>query len=410
MLAEAGSDSPQAGNEAGMNEIGWHVRLGIGIVLAAMAAFAVRVDILNNWAYGMTITPELASVMVLAAIGVAALPVVASIMGWNPFLRATTLLFVALTIWAAANAYSAKQGANILAAEGAQQRYEDARKDAAAARKEAEDARNEAAVIGEAVSASALSDMVKQAQTKMDELAARAKEIGSVCATNKKCQAAESELAALTSRLGQAKSKEEALARADKADAKVRDAKGEAKSGPAEASMLATVIAKSIGMNAADVARNIAIALTALSIIATQCAALLGGKAASLIASALKILTKESVAARKQKPRPEGRPPKARRKAVPKQRSGSNVIEFDAARHSVERWLESTNGSGEMRGGDALKAYKRSGGNRLSAHDFQDILTDILGAEAIVKRSSGYVIRGRSLRAPANLKLAINNN
>jgi hypothetical protein len=401
MLAEAGQKRLDAGKEAAMNEIGWRVRLGIGLVLAAMAAFAVRVDILNNWAYGMTITPELASVMVLAAAGVAALPVAASITGWNPFLRATTLLFVALTIWAAANAYSAKQGANILAAEGAQQRYEDARKDAAAARDEAAAARKEAAAIGEQVSASGLTDMVKQAQTKLDELSGRAKEIGSTYAANKKCQTAEAELAALTSRLGQAKSKEEALARADRADMKVREAKGEAKSGPAEASMLATVIAKAFGLNAADVARDIAITLTALSIIATQCAALLGGKAASLIAGALKIRAKEVPAARKQKPRPEGRPPKARRKTVPKQRSGSNVIKLDTSRNSVERWLESTNGDGEMRGGDALKAYKRSGGGRLSAEEFQDILTDILGTDAIVKRSSGYIIRGGSLRAPA---------
>jgi hypothetical protein len=264
--------------QAKMHETGWRVRLGIGLVLAAMAAFAVRADILNNWAYGMTITPELASVMVLAAAGVAALPVAAAITGWNAFLRATTFLFVALTIWAAANAYSAKQGANILAAEGAQQRYEDARKDAAAAREEAAAARKEAAAIGEPVSVSALTDMVKQAGTRLDELSGRAKEIGSVCAANKKCQGAEAELAALTSRLGQARSKEDALARADRADAKVREAKGEAKSGPVEASMLATVISKSVGMNAADVARNIAIALTGLSIIATQCAALLGGK------------------------------------------------------------------------------------------------------------------------------------
>jgi hypothetical protein len=396
--------------QAAMNETGWRVRLGIGIVLAAMAAFAVRADILNNWAYGMTITPELASVMVLAAAGVAALPVAASITGWNLFLRATTFLFVALTIWAAANAYSAKQSANILAAEGAQQRYEDARKDAAAAREEAASARKEAAAIGEAVSAGALTDMVKQAQTKLDELSGRAKEIGSTCAAHKKCQAAEAELAALTSRLGQARSKEEALSRADRADAKVREAKGEALSGPAEASMLATVIAKSLGVNAADVARNIAIALTALSIIATQCAALLGGKAANLIASALKFRTREApLRPEKPKPKPEG--PSKRRRRGRKQSLGTNVVKLDAVRKTAQQWLDNaTDNCGEMRGGDALKSFKRCAGRaaaNMTAEEFQALLTDILGADAILKRSSGYIVRGRSIKAPT-LKIVAN--
>jgi hypothetical protein len=45
----------------------------------------------------------------------------------------------------------------------------------------------------------------------------------------------------------------------------------------------------------------------------------------------------------------------------------------------------------------------------MTADEFQAIITDILGKESAVKRASGYVIVGRSLRAAGNLKLAVNN-
>lgn len=397
-----------------MGEVGWRIRLVVGIALAAIAALAVRVDIINNYSYGVTISEELATVMVLAALCVIVLPVVASLTHWNAFLRTSTALFVALTVWAAANAYSNKQGANIRAAEGAQQRYEDAQKDAETARKEAADARKEAAVITETGSASELADMIKQAQVKVDGLTSRAADIGRACALYKPCNEADSDLRILRDRLGKAKSKEEALARAKEADAKVKQAKGEAKDGPAEASMLATVIAKLLKLDAADIARHFAVALTILSIIGTQCAALLGGKAAGLIAGALKIRAQEASqrpAKPVRRPRPEGVSPKGRKKSAPKSKPGSNVVRFDSAKKkSVEHWLDSsTSGWGEMRQGDALKAYKRAG-ERITADEFQAIIIEILGKEAVVKRASGYVIVGRSLRAAGNLKLAVSNS
>jgi hypothetical protein len=62
----------------------------------------------------------------------------------------------------------------------------------------------------------------------------------------------------------------------------------EAKAGPAEASMLATMIAGGTGADAAGLARVIALALTGLGIALTQMAAMLGGYAASLIGEALR--------------------------------------------------------------------------------------------------------------------------
>jgi hypothetical protein len=115
-----------------MNEIGWRVQLGAGIVLGGMAA-AVRVDVLNNLEYGLTVSQECATVMVLAALGVAIIPVAAAVLGWSRHLRATAVICVGLTVWSAINAYSEKQSAKIHAAEGVQDakhEEEDARKQA----------------------------------------------------------------------------------------------------------------------------------------------------------------------------------------------------------------------------------------------------------------------------------------
>jgi hypothetical protein len=79
----------------------------------------------------------------------------------------------------------------------------------------------------------------------------------------------------------------------------------------------------------------------------------------------------------------------------------SNVVRLDAARHSVESWLEkSTAAGGEIRGGDAFKSYKRYAGrmaSNMSAAEFKDILAEVLGEETVVQRTSGYVVLGRSL-------------
>ena len=60
----------------------------------------------------------------------------------------------------------------------------------------------------------------------------------------KACRAAEDDLGALIQRLGQAQAKADALSRTGRADAKVKEAKADAKDGPKEASMAATVIAR----------------------------------------------------------------------------------------------------------------------------------------------------------------------
>ena len=119
------------------------------------------------------------------------------------------------------------------------------------------------------------------------------------------CKLASSNERTITARLSDAKSRDRAQAILDKA-------KGEAKAGPAEVSMVSTVIAAHTGGDAASVARVIALTLTGLGIAVTQALALLGGHAANLIGSALRA-----------RPKPKARQSKAKT-AAQRQRESRN--------------------------------------------------------------------------------------
>jgi hypothetical protein len=246
--------------------IGWRLQLATGLALALMAIAAVRVDILNNWEYGSTVSLELATILVLAALCVVALPTAAAILGWSRHLRWTTTICVLLTVWSAINAYSAKQGAAILAATASQRAYE-------AAIRDQEAARATLARISETGDAQELEKLQASITATKATACKRPK--------SEECKLAEIDFASITARLGDAKAR-------DKAQATLATAKQEAKAGPAEASMVATVIARQTGHDPASVARTIALVLTGLGIAVTQMVALLGGHAANLIGGALK--------------------------------------------------------------------------------------------------------------------------
>jgi anti-anti-sigma factor len=79
------------------------------------------------------------------------------------------------------------------------------------------------------------------------------------------------------------------------------------------------------------------------------------------------------------------------------------VTRFDAASHSVKLWLDgaTAGGGGELRGGDALKSYRRWArkmGQDADATEFRKHLAAILGPGRIVPRTSGYLIKGIQLR------------
>jgi anti-anti-sigma regulatory factor len=93
----------------------------------------------------------------------------------------------------------------------------------------------------------------------------------------------------------------------------------------------------------------------------------------------------------------EGGPGGAAKRAIPV------VPRFDRASHSVKVWLDgATAQGGELRGGDALKSYRRWArkiGQDVDPADFRKHLAAILGPGRIMPRTSGYIVRGLQLRA-----------
>ena len=327
------------------NLLGWRVQLCTGIALALMAGYAVKVDIVNNWEYGQTISAEMAGIMALTAIGVVAIPTAAAILGWSRHLKLTTIVCVVLTVWAAINAYSTKQGAAILAAQSSQERYTSAQADAKLAR----EILKRISEVGDVGELGKLRDTAT-AETKK---ACRKKYTDA-------CKLAEAGEKALTVRLSEAKARDKAQATLDKA-------KDDAKAGPAEASMIATVIATWTSTAPEAIARVIALVLTGIGILATQTIALLGGQAASLIIGAFRARPASKLAKPVKKQKPEGSPDGGVRQAV-----NSNVVPLGAAKHSVKAWLDNATVAGkEMRGGDALKNYKRYAGRMAKGYDRQ---------------------------------------
>jgi anti-anti-sigma regulatory factor len=85
--------------------------------------------------------------------------------------------------------------------------------------------------------------------------------------------------------------------------------------------------------------------------------------------------------------------------------AASNVVPFEGARLSVKAWLDTvTTAGGELRGSDALKSYKRWAAKvakDTKSADLRRILTSILGAERVVARTSGYVVKGLPIRSAA---------
>ena len=137
----------------------------------------------------------------------------------------------------------------------------------------------------------------------------------------------------------------------------------------------------------------------------TQAAALLGEYAVSLIAGGWASRPKrEAKAKSSRKVKPQGDPDGGSRQPSP-----SNVVRLDAAKHSVEAWLkQATVAGGELRGGEALKSYKRYAGTMgqgIKPGDLRQILAEILAetkrSAAIEARTSGYVVRGVQLKIAA---------
>jgi len=256
--------------------------LFIGLCLAAIAGTAAYIDLRNNHKFGASISEELGLVMALAATALMVLPAAAALLGrWDAILRTGTVFAVLLTIVSAVAAYGDKQGAQILARQANEAAYEAAQRDAEAARQEIRSARKEAALITEQA---AVADLEKLEAFHRKQIAIETEKrggCGSVCRDH------ETEVETILARLPAARTKEMALKRVAAAQGRLEAAKVEARAGPAEASMLATIIAGHIGHEAGTVARVIALTMTGFAITVTLAMALLMHQATALIMKGL---------------------------------------------------------------------------------------------------------------------------
>jgi anti-anti-sigma regulatory factor len=76
-----------------------------------------------------------------------------------------------------------------------------------------------------------------------------------------------------------------------------------------------------------------------------------------------------------------------------------------ATRDSVQAWLHaSTVTGGELRGGDALKSYRRcakKSGPIVDSGEFRKLLAVIVGVGRVIPRTGGYIVKGVQLRPAA---------
>jgi hypothetical protein len=350
------------------NTTAWRAQLAAGITLAFMAVTAMGVDLVNNTVYGWSISAQMAVILGLAALGVVALPTAASALGWSKHLRLATFVCVALTVWAAFHAYSAKQDGSILKTETSQVSYVSARADADAARADLKRI-TELGDVGE------LQSLITQAKA--------ASERACWNRWSATCEPAKQKVEALTTRLSDAKAR-------DKLTAKLAEAQQKLASGPA----------KFDGDNAEDERMSGRI-LTWISILATQLFALLGGRAATLIGSAYQARRNSQQKPPKDRTQKPAGPSGGGQKKAPR----SNVIPLNAEKHSVQAFVRRKTiavAGGEARGGDLLQAYKRYAGpvgRHMTAPQFRAILTDLRGQRAIKKRTSGYAVLGLQLKS-----------
>ncbi len=361
--------------------IGPRMQLTLGAIMALMAAMAVRVDFINNKAYGAAISPEAAAVLGMAAILVALLPATASVLGWCWLTRSGTAICLVLTIWCAQAAYSSKQDQLALNSQTSQRNFaRQIEKENRA--KEVLRSIKETGTVEELGTLAAKADQIETDAGR--KLAAAESTFPGICRSRpylrrcKKLTAAKAKAAdALKLAEADAKRAHERLSQAKaraKAEADLAEAEAKSAAGPARK-------------------REESPVLTWLFIAVTQIIALLGGKAARLIHGGWQA-----------RPRATARPRKA---AAPVQPAGgtreplpANVVPL--RKHSVEAWLTSAcEPGGELRGGEALKAYKRFAKDaQMTAGELRSILAQIHG-DALAARSSGYVVRGISLRASA---------
>jgi hypothetical protein len=256
-------------------------KVALGGFIGSLAAGATAIDIANNHAYGTSISPTMAAVMTLAALGLTAIPGVAAIRGWSALRLTGAAICFVTTAYCAVNAYAARQSVQILAAETASTAYADARQAIEDARREAKAARADAEAIAEKLPSAELQRLFDAANQRVQDESTDIKR-GAKCGDL--CRQAERERDGYSPRIAQAKARDAALARAESAEARLANATDDAKAGDAEPNMIASAIAGRYGLDAHETARTIALIMAGLGIAVTLIMACYMHDAVSLIA------------------------------------------------------------------------------------------------------------------------------
>jgi hypothetical protein len=374
----------------------------IGLCLAAIAGTAAYIDLRNNHKFGASISEELGLVMALAAIALMVLPAAAALLGrWDAILRTGTIFAVLLTIVSAVAAYGDKQGAQILARQANEAAYEAAQRDAEAARQEIESARTEAALITEHA---AVADLEKLEAFHRKQIVLETEKRGG-CGTA--CRGHETAIETILARLPLARAKEMALERVVSAQGRLEAAKVEAQAGPAEASMLATIIAGRIGYEPGTVARVIALTMTGFAITVTLAMALLMHQATALMMKGLGVIEigrqngrDDATALLSENPvwdRPEIIPASATLETA----LTPNSVEARIHRFAKECFVQ----GGETTGGDVQEAFAEWWRQHF-AGELQPspviLSRELLAAGLTKEKKSGRVRYNAKLRIPMN--------
>ncbi len=356
--------------------IPWWVKLTIGITLGVAAVTGISVDLWNAWLYGETTTTSLAVLAATAAGLVVVLPV-AITLGAPRVLWLLQIACIGTTMYCAYQYYSTKQTASITNTAAIHEKYSSAAENKRLARevlKQIKEGGNVEELGKLAANADAnLADTVAS----IKKNCAGKREWTDSCTAAKSAKAkADTESTTLHTRLYDAKMRDAAQATLAKAEEKQEA--GDAPVREADTGFL----------------------IWALLLV--QGIASLGGIAAKMIAEAL--------TSRPQKPRKASKPAREHpTDGGTKLSLGGNVYHLDAARGQVERWIDRRaifGHGGELRGGEARKAFERYTGQKISTERLRELLTDILPAGSIALRNSGYVITGLSLRVEAEKKAA----
>jgi hypothetical protein len=173
------------------------VRGVTGLVFFTMACAAMRLDIMNNYEYGLTINGYAADAFVLAALAVVAIPTGAAAIGWRKHFLVLMFVALSVTAWCSYHAYNAKQDMALLAARDSQEMHDTAKADASAAR----------ATLAEIKEKGTVEELTKLADK-------ASKEVTLKCATRRKegCTQAKDNETKLIERVSNAKSRDKAQA------------------------------------------------------------------------------------------------------------------------------------------------------------------------------------------------------